>query len=79
MDTEKIINEIKALPPHAQKEVADFIDFLKMRHCRSPSRENVGAISEDPFIGIWREREDLADSGVWLKNVRKAEWREPGA
>ena len=32
MEPEKILDEIRQLPPEAQKEVTDFIGFLKMRH-----------------------------------------------
>ena len=35
MEQEKIINEISNLPPDAQRQVVDFIAFLKTRYRRS--------------------------------------------
>jgi hypothetical protein len=34
-------------------------------------------IINDPFIGIWKDREDMKDSSKWLRSVRKSEWGKP--
>jgi hypothetical protein len=28
----------------------------------------------DPFIGLWKEREDLADSTQWVRSIRQQHW-----
>jgi hypothetical protein len=40
MQQEKIINEITNLPPDAQKEVIDFISFLRERYKKSARKKN---------------------------------------
>lgn len=39
METEEIWRQFSALPPEAQREVADFIAFLQMRYSPSHSGE----------------------------------------
>ena len=28
-----------------------------------------------PFIGMWKDREDLADSSKWVRQLRQNEWK----
>ena len=76
MEQEKIVNDISNLPPEAQRQVVEFIAFLKTRYTRS--REEKQSKQKDlvneSFIGIWKDREDMKDSGTWLRNIRKTEW-----
>ena len=76
MEQEKIVNEISNLPREAQQQVVDFIAFLKTRYRRSREEKRSGRrnLVNEPFIGIWKDREDMKDSGMWLRNVRKKEW-----
>ena len=79
MEQDKIYNEISNLPPEAQRQVTDFIAFLKTRYKkRSQTSKAVKGnnIFNEPFIGIWKDRDDMKDSSKWLRNVRKSEWNE---
>jgi hypothetical protein len=76
MEHEKIVNDISNLPPEAQRQVVDFIAFLKKRYKRSEEEKENKPINfiNEPFIGIWKDREDMKNSSSWLRKVRKAEW-----
>ena len=76
MEPEKIFDDISNLPPEAQRQVVDFIAFLRTRYKRSDVEKQAKRINlvNEPFIGIWKDREDMNNSGKWLRNVRKAEW-----
>jgi hypothetical protein len=71
-----ISREFDALPPDAQKQVLDFIAFLGERYkTRYPTRKKSAKnISEEPFIGIWQDRQDMADSVKWVREKRESEW-----
>jgi len=28
---------------------------------------------DEPFIGMWRDREDMQDSSAWVRRVRESE------
>jgi aryl-phospho-beta-D-glucosidase BglC (GH1 family) len=76
MEQEKIFDDISNLPPEAQQQVADFIAFLRTRYKRSDAEKQTTRINliNEPFIGIWKDREDMKNTSKWLRNVRKAEW-----
>jgi len=73
MMQENISREFAALPPEAQRQVADFIDFLKTRYADMKD-DGKYEFSDEPFIGMWRDREDMRDSDVWVRNLRNSEW-----
>jgi len=72
----KIFDDISNLPPEVQRQVVDFIAFLRTRYKRSDAEKQTKRIdlASEPFIGIWKDREDMNNSGKWLRNVRKAQW-----
>jgi hypothetical protein len=76
MDQGEAWREFTALPPEAQRQVADFIAFLRTRHeqFRSGKRPNQINLADEPFIGMWRDREDMQDSRAWIRDIREREW-----
>lgn len=77
MNQEKIWREFAALPPEAQQLVVDFIAFLRIRYKQANSSKKVkpaGNLTDEAFIGIWRDRTDMQDSSAWVRNVREREW-----
>lgn len=63
------------LPPNAQALVADFIAFLKQRYQQPQSTEQQEQQDwrDEPFIGIWQDRENLQDSTQWVRATRSSE------
>jgi hypothetical protein len=76
MNQKELWREVKALPPEAQREVIDFIAFLRIRYkppCPSDkSRET--ELADEPFVGMWSNREDMEDSNRWVRSIREREW-----
>ena len=31
-------------------------------------------LQEEPFVGMWKDREDMEDSSQWVRQVRQQEW-----
>ena len=58
METTKIAEEIKSLPVEAQREVIDFVAFLKSRYpvFRTIREDRQAELTNEPFIGMWQER-----------------------
>ena len=77
MEQEKLLNDISNLPPEARKQVVSFIASLKTRcgRARKEKRTVRNSLANESFIGIWKDREDMADSGKWLRNMRRTQWR----
>lgn len=65
MEREKVWRDFMKLAPEDQRKVADFIASL---------REKPSNLEDEPFIGLWSGREDLADSAAWVRETREREW-----
>ncbi|KHD06941.1 hypothetical protein PN36_34160 [Candidatus Thiomargarita nelsonii] len=76
MNPEKLLDDVISLPQFAQQEVIDFIAFMKERHGKvyETSNENLPVLENEPFIGMWRNRDDMHDSRNWVRNLRQNEW-----
>lgn len=76
MAQKDILKKFDTLPPDAQKQVLDFISFLETRYSLKREKTTNTRLSEEKFIGIWRDRKDLRNSGSWVRNLRKVEWEK---
>ncbi len=76
MENSHILQEIESLPPEAQKQVLDFVAFLKARYSMVSltPRPKRTKLRDEPFISMWRDREDMRDSTAWVRNLRQREW-----
>jgi hypothetical protein len=75
MDATTLVRDIVSLPPEAQKQVTDFVAFLKTRYSVAPRVRKSKRIklADEPFIGMWRDREDMQDSSAWVRSLRESE------
>jgi hypothetical protein len=80
MEATLLVQDIASLPPEAQKQVLDFVAFLKTRYPAQSRGRKVKRtkIADEPFIGMWRDREDMQDSGAWVRRLREREWEQGG-
>jgi len=76
METTNIVREMASLPPEAQKQVIDFVAFLKARYSSTPTTRKAKRtrLADEPFIGMWRTRKDMQDSTAWVRSLRRREW-----
>jgi hypothetical protein len=35
---------------------------------------NLSNLQDEPFVGMWKDREDMEDSNQWVRQVRQQEW-----
>ena len=69
-----VMEKFRALPPEAQQQVLDFMASLAGRYRLVERSKPKRKLSEEKFVGIWRERADLENSTGWVRNVRRTEW-----
>lgn len=76
MTQQELMNEFLSLPAEAQRQVIDFIAFLRQRYAVvEPGSESPDIdLRNDNFIGMWCDRHDLANSTAWVRGVRENEW-----
>ncbi len=75
MTNQEILGEFLSLPAEAQSQVISLIAFLKQKYIYSEtlSVSSNDDFMSDPFVGMWRDRQDL-DSTAWVRNLRESEW-----
>ena len=66
--------ELAALPPKTRRVVFDLISMLRAHQepGAAPRKSKRLPLDREKFIGMWRGREDMADSTEWL---REREWK----
>jgi hypothetical protein len=75
MSRQSVLDKFDQLPPKAQKEADDFVQFLYDRYVKSRSKKSSEKpISESSFIGMWKDRDDMSDSTKWVRQQRKTQW-----
>lgn len=75
MADEEILREINSLPLEAQRQIEDFISFLRERYKSSqPINTPSTDLETEAFVGMWRDRDDLRDSSAWVRHVRETHW-----
>lgn len=52
----------------------DSVRILPVAPTAERSAPKRASLLEEPFFGMWRDREDLADSTEWVRRIREREW-----
>jgi len=89
---EDVAADFLALPPDAQYAAAQFIAFLRQQSIPAivpqdgqppaaapKSRKPRIPLSQEPIIGMWRDRPEMEDSVAYIRQLRKREFRDPHA
>ena len=76
MTNEDMLREFTTLPPEGKRVVTDMIAFLRHRYQGAKETPALTAtdIASDNVVGMWRDREEMADSTEWVRKTRKDEW-----
>lgn len=71
---ETILEKVRILPVKKPQEVLDFAEFLakKVEVTKNSIQENW---RDEPFIGMWRNREEMSDSSAWVRQRSQQEWQ----
>ncbi len=77
MNQQEVIDDFSSLPIEDQRQIADFIALLKLRHAAPKTRTKRPEtdISKEKFVGMWKDRSELTDSSTWVRSMRQHEWR----
>lgn len=71
---QEVLEKLRRLPRAKQQEVLDFVEFIYQK-IQAPVSTGKHNWQEEPFVGLWQDREDLRDSTGWVHNTRQQEWQ----
>lgn len=80
MTSQQLIENYAALPRESQRQVEDFVEFLRQRNAPQSKALKERAsekrdLSQEPFVGMWKDGE-IPDSSQWVRETRRSEWGE---
>lgn len=78
MEQKSIWRQFNALPIEAKREVIDFIAFLQIRYVRPATGKKTkkSKLKKEPFVGMWKDRENMGNSVAWVRDMRRREWKD---
>ncbi|MBO6536225.1 MAG: DUF2281 domain-containing protein [Balneolaceae bacterium] len=79
MSEKEIIKQLKKLPSEAQREAADFVEFLSEKYLQQPEETDSPkkkSILESSFRGMWKDRKEMQDSTKWIRDLRKSRFTD---
>ncbi|MDP2824010.1 MAG: hypothetical protein Q8O52_15205 [Sulfuritalea sp.] len=69
------IRRAATLPPEKQEEIADIVNFLVARaQAATGMPEHTALELNQPFFGMWADRDDMKDSTAHVRKLRENEW-----
>lgn len=71
---EQVIQEIAKLPEADQQSVIDFVEYLKKRQMSPSATRQPLDLEDEPFVGMWKDRQDMEDSSDWVRQTRQHHW-----
>jgi uncharacterized protein YfbU (UPF0304 family) len=76
MDANRLWKEYSSLTLEEQRQVIDLLSLLRARQsarAQYDAQQTIGW-SRVPFVGMWRDREDMTNGASWIRNLREREW-----
>jgi hypothetical protein len=76
MTRQQLLKKYESLSVSARRQVDTLIASLAEPQKQKAVRATVSVktISGEPFIGMWRDRADMADSVEWVRSLRRRQW-----
>ncbi len=69
-----ILEALKGLPPEKQQEILKFAESL-VKRVEAETAEDQAGWQNDPFVGMWKDREEMQDSEAWVRQLRQQQWQ----
>lgn len=77
MTNEELIKEIDLLPVNARRRIEKIITDARNQNGITKIKKTVSKtpLSEHPFVGMWKDREDMKEGGAaWVRKLRREQW-----
>jgi hypothetical protein len=75
MTSDEILKQMASLPDEGRREIENLISRLNA-HYRQNKNETAGPLEAEPFLGMWSDRDEMADSSTWVRDTRNKHWAD---
>ena len=77
MTNEELIKEIPSLPSEIKNQIERIIERFKKDQASEKKPVVRRPLREEPFFGMWKDREDMKDGGAaWVRKIREEQWNK---
>lgn len=74
MTNEELIKEIPSLPSEVKNQIGRIIERFKKDQAAEKKPVERIPLRDEPFFGMWADREDMADPVEWVRKIRREHW-----
>ncbi len=76
MTNEELLKEYSSLPAEAKVKIEQFIAKVREQYSAKSNKpkRKLSPLTEEPFFGMWADREDMADPVEWVRKIRREHW-----
>lgn len=75
MTNEELIKEISSLPSEVKNQIGRMIERFKKDQKAKTNPIKKIPLREEPFFGMWKDREDMKDGGAaYIRRLRDEQW-----
>jgi hypothetical protein len=78
MTRQQLLKKYELLPTSARRRVDALVTSLSQGAARTSGSRRKGdqtaPLANEPFVGMWSDRTDMADSTKWVKSLRRRQW-----
>ena len=77
MTNEELVKEIGLLPIDVRRRIEKIIADARKQNETATTKKSVSKtpLSEHPFVGMWKDREDMKEGGAaWIRKLRREQW-----
>lgn len=74
MTNDELLREMSSLSDAARRQIEKYIAYLKQKEAEKPKVARKRSLREEPFFGMWADREDMKDSTAWVRKTRREQW-----
>lgn len=75
---EEILDEVGTTNSEVSIEVEGTELHIRSVHSSAPKTESRQfSLKNQPFVGMWSDREQMTDSAAWVRRLRRKQWLTP--
>lgn len=77
MTNEELLREFNTLPSEVKSQIERIIERFKKDQTTEARPKKKIPLREEPFFGMWKDREDMKDGGAaWVRKIREEQWNK---
>lgn len=74
MTNEELLREVSSLSDGARRQIEKYVSYLKGKESSKIEEKPKRPLRDEPFFGMWADREDMKDSTAWVRKIREEQW-----